>query len=294
MVVSDDSAPFDPSAYLSQDLSCAIYHDCPCIFMGSNSWATAAELDPETQASRISSMAVRIGAIRKANPKAIMVVAVVPEKDYIIDRMFTLNRRGDGLTESMALFRKKLAEFDIQMVFDEYIEGLAHHQAIEDYAYPDSHLPTANYIQILAGQLAHADVPWKEVRSRLSVQQQPEYCDLVDKLRLGINNPIEFSLPQIAGAELSLIDGTDSFSEPLGDTTQVFSNPDLIDERDLLLLGDSHSSIYTRKKLTYLNAHVFSNTTFQWNPCGFRNEVRSVPQPVIFMEISQRFLFTRN
>jgi hypothetical protein len=289
---ANGSAPFDPLAYVSKDLSCAMLYGCPCVFMGSNTWAVSVESDPGLYINKMSQLATRICAIRLANPNAIMSVSVIPEKDYIVERMFKSEDRNFALDEPMQMLRTALASCDIRMIFDEYLDGLSAYQTIDNYAYPDSHLPSENYIQVLARQLAHADIPFAQVHERLMLQPMNEYCDLVDKLSLGIENPIPFRLPNISGPEPELIAGTQSFATPLGETKQVFSQAMPIDSRKVLILGDSHSSVYTKRKLTYLNAHIFGGTDFHWNPCGIRAVVGEVPHEIITMEISQRFLFT--
>lgn len=288
----DHGTPFEPRAYVSDDLSSALYHSSPCIFMGSNSWAVAATTERPKQESYLSFLAARIQSIREYNPDAVMVVSVVPEKDYTISRMFESETDEiRELTESMLTFKRILAAHDIHLIFDEYLEGLSKYQSIADYDYPDSHLPTANYLQIFARQLSFVGIPWENVEKNLLINAQPEYLDMVDKLQLGFNNPVQFALPQMNSSHVKLIGGSETFGDPLGDTVQVLLNEAPMDEREILILGDSHSSIYGRKKLTYLLANIFSKTTFNWNPCGFREEITKVPYPIIFLEVTQRFLY---
>lgn len=283
---------FKPTSYVSEDLSCAIFHGCPSVFMGSNSWAKAAETDATFYKKRIAQLASRICCVRKDNPNAIISVAVIPEKDYIITRMLASDSQTDVRDELMHMLRKTLAAHDIHLIFNEFLDGLSAFQTLDDYVFPDSHLPAGNYIQVLARQAVHAGVAWPDIQDKLTFRPHDEYCDLVDKLHIGATNPISIPLPVMSNPEAVLTYGSQTFEDPLGDTRQVLRQAEPIDDRAILILGDSHSSIYEKRKLTYLNSHVFRETTFHWNPCGFRTDVGHVSQSIIAMEVAQRFLFT--
>jgi hypothetical protein len=178
------------------------------------------------------------------------------------------------------------------MCFDEYVNPLSRYQSLEDYKYPDSHLPTRNYIQKFARFSTAVGLDWQKIACRLKVQQDREFCDLNDKLVGLPDNPVLFNSPKFIDEEVELIDGHSSFASPLGDTKQVLKNNNFVDGRSLLILGDSHCSIFSKKKLTYLCANTFAEVEFRWNPCGVRSPVEAVKHPIILIEITQRFVFS--
>lgn len=289
----DDGRDFDPRAHVSEDLSAALYLGAPCIFLGTNSWAVAASMDAEYHRDRLAHMAKRIGSIREHNPNSTIVLAVIPEKDFVISRMFVRDGSTDSCRTALHGFRRRLSEYGIEMIFDDYLDNMQAYQSLQDYLYPDSHLPTANYIQVASQYFRRSKIEWPRVQERLSIELGDEYCDLNEKLSNSAKNPVRFPMVRMSPAEVHLIEGSESFSEPLGDTRQVLRNDKAVDERRVLILGDSHSSIFAKRKLTYLCAGIFAETEFQWNPCGFRSTIESVPQPVIYMEVAQRFLIAR-
>jgi hypothetical protein len=290
-VVSAKDGAFDPTAHVSRDLSSALYNNCPVIFMGTNSWATAPMHEQGYFDGQINRLTTQIVKVRAANEHAQIILAVIPEKDYVINAMFVKDKYVDRLAPAITTLRKNLETHSITLIFDEYVTPLARFQTLEDYIYPDSHLPTANYIQTFARFLRAAGVGWDDVCARLAKRIYHEYCDLNDRLSGSPPNPVDFSLPFFANEAVSLVNGNESFNTPLGDTWQVLHNKNSLDPRSLLILGDSHCSIYSKRKLTYLCANVFRKTEFFWNPCGFRSEVGTVDHPVILMEVSQRFFF---
>lgn len=62
------------------------------------------------------------------------------------------------------------------------------------------------------------------------------------------------------------VGGSASFENPLGDTSQSFENDNALFDQHVLILGDSHSSILTQRRMTYLFAGTFQGVKFDWNP----------------------------
>lgn len=288
----DDDVPFLPQRFLSEDLSAALYADCPSIFLGGNSWAKAYTLNPISFRDRVESFFLNLKSIREDNPDAEIYLILVPEKDYIINKMFVRDSYVDHFDIVISQLRERLAEIDVQMCFDEYVGPLASYQVIQDYIYPDSHLPTANYIQKFSRFLTSVGVDWEKIKFRLKVEKDMEFCDLNDRLVGLPENPVTFYTPKFIDEDVELVGGDESFASPLGNTKQILKNNNWVDARRLLILGDSHCSIYSKKKLTYLCANTFSDVEFQWNPCGVRSAVGSTKHSIILLEVTQRFIFT--
>lgn len=288
---ADGDAAFDPARHLSADLSAALLGDCPCIFLGSNDWAIRAMAPIEALEDKMRLFARHIRYVRKQYADRQLLAVVVPEKDFLMDALFT--RTGDyaGMAEAMQRLGAGLDESGIDLLFHQFIDGLEKYQPREELLYFDTHLPTRNYVQILANVLQTLDLNWQEVESGLQVIPGEDAHDLLEKLA---GRPEELQpvyVPDFPGASVTLSAGDESYRTPLGETWQRHANKNPIIAKKVLLLGDSHSSIHANRKLTYLFSSVFAETEFHWNPCGVRGILPETDADIVILEISQRFVF---
>jgi len=284
-------APFNPRAHMTEDLSAAMFGECPCIFLGTNDWALRAVATADELRTKVRNLANHIRGIRDRYIDRTMVLIVVPEKDYLIDHVFLKSGNYFGMCEIMRELSGLLQELGIVLLFEQPISGLEDYQVIADFTYRDSHLPTLNYIQIFAAAIEAFGHDWQSVREHLRLAAREVYFDLVAKLDESQPNPHTVSSPFFDAAEVSLVAGSDNFRSPLGDTWQLNRNTVPIVGKKILLLGDSHSSIFSQRKLNYLFGCTFAETEFHWNPCCVRSTIPETDADYIVLEISQRFVF---
>lgn len=287
----DGDAAFDPTRHLSADLSAALLGDCPCIFLGSNDWAVQAMAPVEALKDSISLFARHIRYVRKQYQNCQVLAVIVPEKDFLMDVLFA--RTGDyaGMAEAMRRLSVELNESGITLLFNQFIDGLEQYQQREELLHFDTHLPPRNYIQILANVLESLHLEWQEVEPTLRIIPGEEPHDLLEKLVTTSEVQQPVYVPDFPDAAVSLSAGDESYRMPLGETWQRHVNENPIIPRKVLLLGDSHSSIYANRKLNYLFSSIFAQTEFHWNPCGTRGILPETDADIVILEISQRFLF---
>ncbi|TCL87914.1 hypothetical protein C8J38_1293 [Rhizobium sp. PP-WC-2G-219] len=289
LAMPDESA-FTPQAYVAQDLSAAIYRDCPCIFMGTNQWAVKASQSADELSDSYAAFYNRVCYIRDHYPNSKVIVTIVPEKDYLIDRLFFRTGTYDGIDHQLNILAEKLTHINATLSFFDPLTDMEQYQSLGDFIYPDSHLPARNYLQILAYQLTYLGINWSEVESSVKLYMREEYCDLSEKF-LGMHNaPYNLLSPNFANADVKLIGGNETFQVPLGDTKQAFVNSNPILDDSVLILGDSHSSIFSSRKMTYSWACIARETEFYWNPCGVRSDGPPTQHGIVVMEISLRFV----
>ncbi|RKQ70175.1 hypothetical protein [Oceanibaculum indicum] len=288
---TDGDAAFDPARHLSTDLSAALLGDCPCIFLGSNDWAIRAMAPIEALDDNVRLFARHVRYVRRQYRDREVLAVVVPEKDFLMDALFT--RTGDyaGMTEAMKRLGAKLKENGINLLFNQFIDGLEKYQPREELLYFDTHLPTRNYVQILANVLQTLDLDWRNVQPSLHVIEGEQSDNLLEKLTTRPEERQPVYVPDFPGASVTLSAGDEGYRTPLGETWQRYANKNPIIAKKVLLLGDSHSSIYANRKLTYLFSSVFAETEFHWNPCGMRGVLPETDADIVILEISQRFMF---
>ncbi len=280
-------APYSPGRFISRDLSAALLGNLPCIFMGTNFWAskrfmTHDEILLNTHAyeNRIR----EIGEVRSHNLAFVM----VPEKDVVID---VLRGELDSLgVLPFAMQRFRNSAGSMPFIFDQLFEQLPAWASADDYAFPDSHLLSRDYFilfeQLLVGFGIHRPSP-----GAILFESEPFYGDLHSKFDTRIDWLSGYNYPRFRHPSAKFEQsGSASFESPLADTVQHFRNPDPIINASLEIFGDSHSSIIASKKMTYLLAHTFRETTFYWNPYCVRGGEMKFTADFVLMEISQRFV----
>lgn len=275
--------------FISQDLSSIFLGNAPVIFQGTNNWAEKPYLPIDSYVSRLRILKGIAELIRACNPDRQIVAVIVPEKDYLISQILLLEDRFTVLEQAIAEFSQDLSSLDIQCIFNEPFMPLLGHGSIEDYAYPDSHLLGRDYIHIFYHILRALNIDNKDISSRITLERSIVFNDLSDKFDPRLPSLTNELCPVIASESCNLSDGHSNFCKPLGQTWQTIINNNQTSEQSLLLLGDSHSSIYTQKKLNYLLSNAFRQTRFEWNPFSVRQPTAQISSDIIILEISLRF-----
>lgn len=286
--LNPDSSP-NIHQYISEDLSSIFLGNAPVIFQGTNNWAEKPYLPMDSYVSRLRILKRIAELIRACNPDRQIVAVIVPEKDYLISQILLLEDRFTVLEQAIAEFSQDLSSIDIQCIFNEPFKPLLGHGSIEDYAYPDSHLLGRDYIRIFYHILRALNIDNKGISDRVTLERSIVFNDLADKFSPGLPSPTNELCPVVTSESCELSDGHSSFCKPLGQTWQTIINNNPTSEQSVLLLGDSHSSIYTQKKLNYLLSNAFRQTRFEWNPFSVRQPTAQISSDIIILEISLRF-----
>ena len=289
--IGDPQEPFDPGHHLAADFSAALYGKWPCVFLGTNEWALKPALDTGEAISKMDVFVRNIRTQRSLFPDKEIVLAVIPEKDYLVNQLFIQDGQYHVIDKAFEHLKNGLRDLDVKLVFDQAIQGMQDYQSESDFLYPDTHLTTRNYLMFLANTLDVLGLEWKAYESNIKFAPAQEYFDLADKLDHPGPNPHRINVASLPLSEIRRIDGFANFQDPLGDTWQHHANDNPLWDKRVLLLGDSHSSIFDRHKLNYLIANAFRETIFYWNPCGIRGPVPDHDPDVVILEISQRFMF---
>jgi hypothetical protein len=290
-LASLDSAEFNPSSYLSSDRSAIMLGSCPVLFMGTNQWAEKPHADCLQHSKAMSRFISNLERLRETYRNQRVAVVVVPEKDYVINRMFIGAGRYESIDESLESVKHKIARLDMELIYNCTLEGLDGYMEISDFEYSDSHLASANYIQIFCRICKAFGLNHNEIHAQMSMAESDVYGDLCGRFLDTLIVPRRMFLPYYPSAIISLIDGSKSFESPLGNTWQRLLNQNPIVEGGVLILGDSHSSICDERRLTYLASGAFRSTEFFWNPCGVRSALPETSSEYVILEISCRFLF---
>lgn len=284
-------APFHPVHHVAEDFSAALYGKWPCVFLGTNAWALKPSLDADEVIGKADAFLRNIRAQRSHYPDTEMVLAVIPEKDYLVNKLFAQDGQYDVIEKAFEHLAKGVRDLDVKLVFDQAIQGMQAYQTEDDFLYPDTHLTTRNYLMFLANMLDVMGLEWRKYESRIKFLPVQEYFDLADKLEHPAPNPHPVNIAYLPDSVVRRVDGFAGFQDPLGDTWQHHVNENPLWDKKVLLLGDSHSSIFDRNKLNALVTNAFRETVFYWNPCGIRGPVPDHDPDVVFLEISQRFIF---
>ena len=290
-VPDDLNEPFSPGNFVSSDLTAIYLNDIPVIFQGTNKWSEKLYYPIDYFQTKLGEIFERCLKIRSDHKNSRICMIVVPEKDFVISAEYLAECRFDAMREAFSSLKKQLEEIEISLVFDGPLRGMERHLDVSKYRYPDTHLHPRNYIVVFAQALKALGYKWSSVAPNIEVASQKLYLDLsgkFDELREGATPFCEINF---LASGVKQISGSDYFEQPLGQTEQIFSNRQAIIKKDILILGDSHSSIYEQRRLTYLFANCFQRTKFSWNPAGIRQDVSETTAEHIVLEISQRFLF---
>jgi hypothetical protein len=278
---------FEPGRYMSRDLSSIMYGDRPIIFLGSNHWACKRWLSHEEIAAYNGPYVNKIGEIKRQRDNNIAFI-VVPEKDIVIDSL--LGRQEQIATIKHATAQLRAAAGDTPFVSDELFSALPAWASADEYTYPDSHLLSRDYY-ILLNQALQGLGFEKFARAEIALESSDFYGDLKNKFDTPLEGEAAYLLPRARRGEGFITQsGSESFETPLSQTEQVFINKNAKFDASIQIFGDSHSSIFASKKITYMVASLFRETTFYWNPFGVRDFNIDMTADYVLMEISQRFV----
>ncbi|MFD1794882.1 hypothetical protein FQV27_05645 [Paracoccus aurantiacus] len=115
--------------------------------------------------------------------------------------------------------------------------------------------------------------------------------DLLPKFSTKESTTLPTVCADFAGADVALSEGQAQLVTPLGKNRQRFANSAPAYSDQVTVLGDSHSSIFAQRRLTYLFASAFETVEFAWNPTGNAGIPDLSASRNIVLEMSQRFLF---
>lgn len=280
----------EPATVLAQDLSAAIQGDFPVVFMGTNAWATKPYLEPARHMESIDRFLNHLTQVVSCLGDRPVVLAVVPEKDYVIDRYFLNSGRFAAIDAAMSHLRDACDAMKVRLIYNGYIDGLRAWENPEDFTYRDTHLTWRHYQQIFAEIVVALGANWNDIAPHFTLSDRLVFGDLQSKF--SGHKPLATIAKALTRDEklLTIVAGTKSFAEPLGSTWQLISNSRPLRRNKVLVLGDSHSSILSMNNLTYLLASTFESCEFRWNPAAIREAVVSTDADAVIMEISQRFI----
>lgn len=287
---SADDTVFVPGHMVSPDRSAIFYGNAPVIFEGTNQWSWKPYFSTAELNGKMSVLANVVAGIREANPDARMTLVLIPEKDYVISRFFLKEDRFAAFEEAVDVLTESMTKCGVSVVHRQPFYGSERFQSLADFEYPDSHLTGNNYVTIFGFVLETLGVSWSSVKNDIGLRRLPEFGDLAAKFENGKPTQVLTLQPDMPGANVAQTAGSETFAESLGDTWQEFRNDAALVDQSVCLLGDSHCSIYSQRKLNYLFTNTFRETHFEWNPCGIRKKPDVTNFDNVVLEISSRFV----
>lgn len=287
---ADDAAAFSPTAKLSEDRSAVMYGNAPVIFEGTNQWALKPYLPTAQLASKLQGFETVIRGIREANRDARMTLLLIPEKDHIISRFLLKEERFQKLEAAVDELRGRMSLLDVKLVFCQPFHNIDKFQTLADFEYKDSHLSGRVYVTVFGFLLESLGISWARIKNEIGLRKLPEFGDLAAKFENGKPTQSLVLQPDMPGGKVTQTAGSETFAEPLGETWQKFQNEGALIDHSVCLLGDSHCSLYSQRKLSYLFANTFRETHFEWNPCGTRKKPDVASYDNVVLEISSRFV----
>lgn len=287
---ADPESPFSPHLALAEDLSAGMLGERPVIFMGTNHWAAKPYLSLEYHIDKVTLYANHLKRMREIFRKNKLVLSVIPEKDYVIDKHFLKTGRFQLVDEAMSHLARLCSDLEIPMLFNEYLAPLREYEKEADFSYFDTHLSGKHSIQIFSQCLGEFGHRWQDIVHSFTMVANPLWGDLRTRFGDVATHPPLPRLPALKADRLAVVAGTPSFGEPLGSTWQSISNETPLLPGKALVLGDSHSSILAQKRLTYLFAATFEKCLFYWNPVGVRETPDPTDADFVILETSLRFV----
>ncbi|MCE8433698.1 hypothetical protein, partial [Rhodovulum sulfidophilum] len=187
----DDDAAFEPTMFLSEDLTATYLYSCPVIFEGTNNWAQKSFLSRAECDEKLQDVVHCCARLRGENPDARFCLILIPEKDFLISRSFLREDRYDAMLGAVEALRAKLVSFDIPVLFEQPIQNIEKYLSLSDYEYPDSHLHPRNYILFFARALGALGFDWERVAPSVKMEKQQVYLDLSEKFKDGVDRAYE-------------------------------------------------------------------------------------------------------
>jgi len=287
--VAPDS-PFSPHRVVTEDLSAGMLGERPIIFMGTNYWAAKPYLSLEHHLDKVTVYAKHLQRMREIFRRNKLVLSIVPEKDYVIDKHFLQTGRFQWVDEALSHLARLCSDLEIPLQFNEYVAPLREYETEADFSYFDTHLPGKHYIQIFSQFLGQLGYRWHDICGAFTMRNNTDWGDLQTRFGdVAAQSPLPM-VPTLQTERLAVVAGTPSFGDPLGSTWQSISNETPLLRGKVLVLGDSHSSILAQKRLTYLCASTFEECLFCWNPAGVRETPEPSDDDFVILETSLRFV----
>ena len=287
---SNDNDVFSPTSHLSEDRSAVKYGNAPVVFEGSNFWARKPYLTNTALARQLEDLENLVVQIRASNPHARMTLLLVPEKDHVISRFLRKEDRFNCIERAVEKLSGRLALKGLPVIFTQPFLEIDRYLNLADFEFFDSHLPSRYYVIVFGFVLESIGIPWTFIKDHVGLKQLPEFGDLSIKFSDRQPSHVLAFQPDVHEVMAHQVAGTASFGDPLGETLQEFHNEKAIVDQSVCILGDSHSSIFSQRKLTYLFASTFKDTHFEWNPCGVRKMPDVAKYQNVVLEISIRFV----
>jgi hypothetical protein len=244
---------------------------------------------------KVTLYANHLKSMREIFRKNKVVLSIIPEKDYVIEKYFLKTVRFQLVDEAMSYLARLCSEMEIPMLFNEYLAPLSAYETEADFSYFDTHLPGKHYIQIFSQFLGQLGYRWQDISGAFTMHNNPvcgdtHWGDLQTRFGDVDTQPPMPMLPALKAEQHAVIAGTPSFGDPLGSTWQSIANETPLLRGKVLVLGDSHSSILAQKRLTYLCAATFEECLFYWNPVGIRETPAPTDADFVILETSLRFV----
>lgn len=286
---SSPNKAFEIERFISSDLSGILLGKAPVIFMGSNDWAEKRFYSYESLNVLLEKWNRHLSRIV---PKLMIPVflVVVPEKDVFV-RNLSKGESHWGSCEDVA--SDFLARLSVSVAGYCFLEGALNFFDKEpvNYLYYDTHLLSRDYLNIYHSIMKGLDLEKEGNSLDVRFERGMLFGDLDEKLK----NPrrksdfLHFSID----GNVRQVSGKESFSSPLRDTFQCFKCESPLVGGKIVVCGDSHCSIYSQRKLTYLLANSFGTCDFYWDPFCMSGDVSVFHNAdFVVLEISERFLFS--
>ncbi|MCF6252844.1 MAG: hypothetical protein L3J75_16480 [Methylococcaceae bacterium] len=281
------SPKFNFDHFLSEDLSSILYGKCPVIFMGTNDWAIKRFLMQEQRNTALNKWRSQL---EKIIPRVSVPIfcCIVPEKDTLLRHFSKFDNDSMLLAHSID---------QLMLEYNDYIAGFSYLQSItnvpdkriQNYEYYDSHLLSRDYLSIFYSIIQGLGLINEIDSERIILTTDVHVGDLARKLHASSITAHYLALTYIdAGAKL--VSGDKTFNSPLRQTRQSFKCTNASIKAKVAIYGDSHSSIYDQKKLTYLLANTFEECDFYWDPFCVNNKRPVRDADFVVFEVSHRFM----
>ncbi|WP_444924269.1 hypothetical protein ACJJH9_03125 [Microbulbifer sp. DLAB2-AF] len=275
-------------SFISEDESAILYGKCPVIFLGSNNWALKRFETIKNLSKKLEVWSMQVNRILDKIETDRLSIFLIPEKDSVL--RFFGDEELDNTSIAIDLWRQKLR--NERGAISYHLDPLKNvvDKRLENYRYYDSHLLARDYITYFFSSLEQFGLISSFRTEEFSLVPYDYYADLSSKFDHDVINPIKFLLPNFARDSVTLTSGCKNFANPLRDTFQSFHNKEAPIKAKVTIFGDSHSSIYEKRNLTYLYANTFKDCSFYWDPMAINN-INLIDTDYCILEISTRFLF---
>jgi hypothetical protein len=278
---------FSIENFVSDDYSSIFLGESPVIFLGTNNWAIKKYMTQELLEASHSNKLLHLQNFSNALRNTNVYTAIVPEKDHLIYRFENNNSKFLLFEESILNFNKSIRLLGINPL---YLLSNSSKITQNDFYYPDSHPPQSMYLDFFKSIIANFEIDLEAVNARFKISPEFFYGDLAAKFDSFLLNPY-LSLAHVSSCNtVEQVSGDKTFIEPLGSIHQTFINASPISSDSVLLLGDSHCSIYDQKRLTYFFANTFRHVCFRWKPFSLGDNSNCLGYDRVVLVSSERFI----